>query len=304
VRLLHGDFENGWLDYEWRPKHRERHLPQPRWRGFEPLAGKTILVYCEQGLGDTLQFCRYVQWLADLGAKVILEVQPRLTGLLSRLQGVSQLLAAGDPLPAFNYHCPLLSLPLAFKTALATIPTTPRYLSTDANRVSYWRAKLSEKAKIRIGLMWSGNPDNKRDRYRSIRLCELLQYLPAEFQYVSLQNEVREIDAETLHSSPQILNFAGEQRDFDDAAALCECMDLIISVDTSVAHLGGALGKETWILLSSTPDWRWLLDRTDSTWYPTAKLYRQDTDDAGWGAVLKRLSADLLSRFAINRSTP
>jgi ADP-heptose:LPS heptosyltransferase len=255
-------------------------------------------------LGDTLQFCRYVKLLAEVGAKVILEVQPRLAGLLSRMQGISQLLAAGDPLPDFDYHCPLLSLPLAFKTDLATIPMAPAYLSADASRVSHWRARLGERSNIRIGLMWSGNPGNKRDRYRSIRLRELLQYLPAGFQYVSLQNEVREIDAETLRSNPQTLNFADEQQDFDDAAALCECMDLIISVDTSVAHLSGALGKETWVLLSSTPDWRWLLDRTDSPWYPTAKLYRQDSADAGWGPVLNRLSADLLARFPIDRSTP
>jgi hypothetical protein len=238
-----------------------------------------------------------VKLLADIGATVILEVQPSLAGLLSRMEGVSQVLAAGDTVPDFDYHCPLLSLPLAFKTDLATIPTAPGYLRARASDVSRWRARLGEKVKIRIGLMWSGNPDNKRDRYRSIPLGELLRYLPAGFQYVSLQKDVREIDADTLRSNPQIMSLADEQQDFEDAAALCECMDLVISVDTSVAHLNAAMGRQTWILLSSTPDWRWLLNRTDSPWYPTTTLYRQAPADTGWGPVLERLSADLLLRF-------
>ena len=319
VRLLHGDFQNGWIDFEWRCKHQggttrreRRDFPQPRWLGAEALDGRAILIYSEQGLGDTLQFCRYVRLLADQGATVLLEVQTPLAGLLSRVQGIAQILTAKDPLPDFDYHCPMLSLPLAFKTDLATIPTALRYLSADASDVSRWRARLGEKSKIRVGLMWSGNPGNKRDRYRSIPLSELLRHLPGGFQYVSLQKEMREIDAETLRSNPQIMNLADEQQDFDDVAALCECVDLVISVDTSVAHLSGALGRETWILLSSTPDWRWLLDRTGSPWYPTVELYRQDPTDAGWGPVLERLSADLLSRFpsastkrqAISRSTP
>jgi ADP-heptose:LPS heptosyltransferase len=163
--------------------------------------------------------------------------------------------------------------------------------------VSYWQAKLGQKSKIRIGLMWSGNPANKRDQYRSIRLAELLRHLPMEFQYVSLQKKpLRGIDEEVVRSDPHLLSFADDQQDFDDAAALCECMDLIISVDTSMAHLSGALGKETWILLSSTPDWRWLLDRIDSPWYPTVTLYRQEPPGE-WGAVLERLKADLLRRF-------
>jgi hypothetical protein len=310
VRLLQGDFENGWIDYEWRPKHlggaddRERRVfPQPRWLGAPWLAGKTILIYCEQGLGDTLQFCRYAGLLAASGATVILEVQAPLAALLGGLQGVSQVFTRRDPLPDFDYHCSLLSLPLAFKTDLRTIPAAPQYLRANASKVSKWRAKLGEKSNIRIGLMWSGNPGNKRDQYRSIRLSELLLHLPTEFQYVSLQKEVREVDRETLRST-QIMHFADEQQDFTDAAALCQCMDLIVSVDTSIAHLSGALGKETWVLLSSTPDWRWMLDRIDSPWYPTATLYRQDPTDAGWGAVLERLGADLRQRFTSSRDYP
>jgi len=304
VRLLHGDLENGWIDYEWRCQRHggsasgaRTELQQPRWSGAEPLAGKAILIYCEQGLGDTLQFCRYATLLADMGADVILRVQAQLSGVLSRLQGVSRVLTAGDPLPDFDYHCPLLSLPLAFATNLASIPAAPAYLSADASRVSRWRARLGAKSTIRVGLMWSGNAGNKRDRHRSIALSILLRHLPGNFQYVSLQKQVRDSDAETLRLNPQIMTLDDEQQDFEDAAALCECMDLVISVDTSVAHLGGALGRETWILLSSTPDWRWLLDRTDSPWYPTATLYRQNPTDVGWGSVLERLSTDLLLRF-------
>jgi hypothetical protein len=269
-------------------------LPPPQWLGKEPLAGKTVLLYSEQGLGDTLQFCRYVKLVADLGARVILEVQRPLVSLLAQLEGVSQTVAAGNTPPEADYCCPLLSLPLAFSTRLDSIPRAA-CLSVSAAQVARWQERLGEKTQLRVGLMWSGNAAYQADRNRSIRLADLIPQLPAEFQYVSLQKEVREIDRPSLQSNRAILNFAEEQQDFSDAAALCECMDLVLSVDTSVAHLSAALGRETWVMLPFSADWRWLLGRDDSPWYPSVKLYRQRSV-GDWGSVFERVRADLIRR--------
>jgi tetratricopeptide (TPR) repeat protein len=312
--LLSGDLVNGWLEYEWRWKSEgaapfksgslsktRRSFAQPLWLGEESLTGKTILLYSEQGLGDTLQFCRYASWVARLGARVILEVQRPLVGLLAGLEGVSQWVARGDALPEFDYQCPLLSLPLAFKTSLDSIPSSSRYLSSEAGKVAQWRARLGEHSRPRVGLVWSGRPAHLNDHNRSIALAELIPHLPAEFQYVSLQKDVRETDQPTLRSHPAILDFRQELKDFSDTAALCDCMDVVISVDTSVAHLSGALGKRTWILLPFTPDWRWLLDRTDSPWYPTVKLYRQEVI-GDWNRTLAQVGADLIQTFPSSRA--
>jgi tetratricopeptide (TPR) repeat protein len=294
--LLKGEFAKGWREYEWRWKlnksQDERHFPQPRWSGEECIEGKTILLYGEQGLGDTLQFCRYASLVADLGARVILEVPAPLLRILSNLRGVSRLLPTGSSLPGFDYHCPLLSLPLAFKTDFHSIPRANRYLDAEAGKVAEWKARLGGTNKARIGLVWSGNRAHKNDRNRSIALADLVRYLPEGFQYISLQIDIREADRRTLQSNPHILNFADQIKDFADTAALCECLDLVISVDTSVVHLNAALGLRTWVLLSFVPDWRWLLDRGDSPWYPSVTLYRQDAA-ADWSSVLERLRRDL-----------
>jgi hypothetical protein len=301
--LFHGDFENGWRSYEWRWKNARRlgiaeprNFTQPLWLGEEPIAGKRLLLYSEAGLGDTLQFCRYAALCAARGATVLLEVQARLVSLLAKLEGVSKVIATGDALPAFDYQCPLMSLPLAFKTTLDTIPATPKYLHSDKAKVARWRTLLGERSRPRIGLAWSGNPNNTIDLRRSIRLADWVVHLPSEFQYFCLQNQVREADKATLDSSPFILSFDDDSLDFVNTAALCECMDIVISVDTSLAHLSGALGQRTWVLLPFNPDWRWLLDRNDSPWYPTVKLYRQKA--AGdWNEVFARVAADLHREF-------
>ncbi len=295
--LSRGDFARGWTDYEWRWKSKglptfkeKRDFGQPLWLGKEPIAGKTILLHGEQGLGDTLQFCRYATLVADLGARVILEAPEPLVNLLAGLAGPSQIVARGSLLPSFDYHCPLLSLPLAFNTDLDSIPGAGRYLAVDAKKVALWQARLGEKVKPRIGLAWSGRVENANDHNRSMLLADLMSHLPDHYQYVSLQNEVRERDRVALESNPSIMHIAAN---FSDTAAVCECLDLVISVDTSIAHLSAALGKRTWILLPRmSTDWRWLLERDDSPWYPSVKLYRQST--AGdWGGVLARVRADL-----------
>lgn len=295
--LLSGDFENGWQLYEWRWIKTSfaappRNFSQPLWLGKEPLEGKTILLHSEQGLGDTIQFCRYTTLVAAQGARVILEAPASLIALLGSLTGVAEWVEQGKPLPAFDYHCPLLSLPLAFKTRMDSIPAPARYLHADADKQEYWKLRLGKKTRPRIGLSWSGNRLNLNNHNRSLPLALLMQFLPADFQYVCLQKEVPERDRAALQSQTNMLYLGGELNDFADTAALCELMDLVITVDTSVAHLSGATGTPTWVLLCFAPDWRWLTDRGDSPWYPSVKLYRQTrTDD--WSPVLSRLSDDL-----------
>ena len=300
--LFQGDFARGWPGFEWRWKNTQRlsigavrNFQQPLWLGQEPIAGKRLLLHKEGGLGDTLQFCRYARLAAARGASVILEVQAPLLGLLANLEGVSELIAAGSALPSFDYHCPLMSLPLAFNTTLDTIPAPRKYLSSAAADVARWHARLGERTRPRVGLVWSGNPNNPIDSRRSLHLADWLPLLPAEFQYFCLQRELREDDAAALDSSA-IFSYDDDLLDFPNTAALCECLDVVISVDTCPAHLSGALGQRTWVLLPFTPDWRWLRDREDCPWYPTMKLYRQKA--AGdWSELFNRVAVDLQREF-------
>ena len=298
--LLTGDFAQGWHLYEkrWLRKeksHDQRSLTQPLWLGKETLEGKTILLHTEQGLGDSLQFVRYVPLVSRLGARVILEYDRPLAGLFEGLEGVSAVIEKGQPLPAFDYHCPLLSLSLAFETRLETIPSPTPYLTSPPEALQRWSARLGEKIQPRIGLVWSGNTANKNDHNRSLTLTQLLPHLPPDYDYVSLQKEVRESDQIALAQS-SIRHFGNELNDFTDTAALCDLMDLVISIDTSVAHLSGALGKPTWVLLPYVPDWRWLLDRDDSPWYASVRLFRQPKP-SDWESALERVHDALLSQF-------
>ena len=296
--LLDGDFARGWPLYEWRHKalestHPQRQFDQPLWLGQGSLQGKTLLLHSEQGLGDTLQFIRYAPLLAAQGARVVVELPRALMVLLADMQGVSQFIEQGQALPAYDYHCPLLSLPLAFGTTLDNIPAPAAYVRSLPSKRAQWAATLGAKAGLRIGIAWSGSTGHKNDHNRSITLAELLQHLPTGPQYISLQKELREVDQATLQANPQLRHFGPDLADFTDTAALCDLMDLVISVDTSVAHLSAALGQTTWVLLPYSPDWRWLLERSDSPWYPSARLYRQDRS-MRWAGVLQRLRDDVL----------
>ncbi|HTP94170.1 MAG TPA: tetratricopeptide repeat-containing glycosyltransferase family protein, partial [Xanthobacteraceae bacterium] len=293
LRLLTGDFARGWRQYEWRWKNQslalpQRNVPQPLWLGTESAIDKTILLHSEQGFGDTIQFCRYVPLVAARGARVILEVETPLLELMTSLAGATQVLAKGDPLPAFDVHCPLLSLPLAFATRHGTIPSLTPYLSAPAQAVQDWRARLGPKTRLRIGLAWSGRPTHKNDQNRSIALRALMPLLDLDATFVSLQKDVRADDATMLQERGDLFHFGDALRNFADTAALISNLDLVISVDTSVAHLAGALAKPVWVLLPFVPDWRWLLDRDDSPWYPTARLFRQD-DARTWDTVVPRV---------------
>lgn len=305
LRMLLGDFEAGWTGREARwtipgpspyPK-----FNQPMWLGKESIEGKTILIHVDEGLGDTIQFVRYVPMVAARGARVILVVERPLASLLSGFPGVSQCLAFSDTLPAFDMHCPFGSLPLAFNTHLNTIPAETAYLpSPQQNRVQQWNARLGAHDRLRVGLAWSGSRTHRNDHNRSTSLQALSRILDIDAAFVSLQKDIRESDRAELANS-NIIDFTAELSDFEDTAALVKCLDLVISVDTSAAHLASALGCPTWILLPWTPDYRWLLGRDDSPWYPTARLFRQD-ETRNYAPVLDRVRVELLKLAAAKAS--
>jgi hypothetical protein len=292
TRLLAGDFEQGWRDCEVRLSGSRHPGPDRRWHAGNPLRGKTIVLTDEQGFGDAIQFSRYAACVAELGARVVLEVRPTLVTLLSGIAGAAEVIARGAARPDFDYECPLMSLPLELGTRLDSIPATRPYLRVEESRTAPWLERLGERTRPRVGLAWSGSRTNLRDRVRSIPLAALIPELPAELEYVVLQTDIREADQQTLALNPHVRDFGRYQTDFAEAAALCDCMDVVISVDTSLAHLAGALGKPTWLLVAFNPDWRWLLDRADSPWYPTMQLYRQERP-GDWTSPLRRIGAAL-----------
>ena len=297
-RLLTGDFERGWPKYEWRwqTPHMagdRRNFAQPLWLGSHDIAGKTILLHSEQGFGDTIQFCRYVPRVAALGARVILEVQESLRDLVTTLAAPVEVVSRGHGLSDFDVHCPLLSLPLAFSTRLATVPSATPYLRAGSQAVADWEMRLGSPDRGRIGLAWSGRPAHTNDHNRSIPLTSILPLLDGiDATFVSLQRDLRSADAELLRGRNDVLHFGNDLKTFADTAALIATLDLIISVDTSIAHLAGALAKPVWLLLPYIPDWRWLLDRDDTPWYPTARLFRQD-ETRQWQPVISRIQACL-----------
>lgn len=297
--LCLGDLKKGLELYEWRWKqsdsarHPSERFARPLWLGTESLAGRTILLQSEQGLGDTIHFCRYAPLVASRGAKVIVEAQPALIDLLKTCEGIDTLVARGEPLPPFDYYTPLLSLPLAFKTELSTIPASIPYLRSSPPKVAQWRAKLGAKTKPRLGVVWSSVSEFKDDANRSVSLASFLKAIPLDrFELICLQKLIKEQDKECLAATPGLKFYGDEFYDFTDTAAVIDNVDLIVSTCTSVPHLSGAMGKPTWIMLSYLPDWRWFLDRDDSPWYPTAKLYRQPAP-GDWDSVFERVRADL-----------
>jgi len=301
-RMLIGDLQRGWQKLEWgwvaaRQRYIKRNFPQPQWRGSNEIAGKTVLLHAEQGFGDMIQFCRYIPRVADHGARVIFEVYEPLRELMGALPGVAQIVSTGEPLPDFDMHCPMMSLPLALGAEAATIPSQIPYLRASPQAVMDWDDRLGPKHRPRIGLAWSGLPAHDNDHNRSMRLSAFLPGVAGfDATYVSLQREVREHDAPVLQGRSDILHFGKALRTYADTAALIANLDLVISVDTSVVHLAGALAKPVWILLPFIPDWRWLLDREDSPWYPTARLFRQD-ETRGWDGVMARVHAALDDDF-------
>ena len=298
LKLLIGRFAEGWADYEARwhigqMATDRRRFVQPQWDGDADIRGKRLLLLPEQGLGDTIMALRYVRQVIDRGAAVILELPAALRTFLKRSAADCEIVSDGDPLPYFDLYCPLLSLPRAFKTTLETIPANVPYVSASASQVDAWRERLGISSGIRIGLVWAGNPQHTNDACRSIGLQRLLPLLAhSGASFVSLQKDLRPGDAELLHAHPRLIHVGADLATYEDTAAVISLLDLVISVDTSVAHLAGALGKPVWILLPANPDWRWLLERSDSPWYPTVRLFRQTARD-DWADVIARVGVEI-----------
>jgi tetratricopeptide (TPR) repeat protein len=297
--LTAGNYQRGLVEYEWRSRRTgtsgKPRFRAPPWLGEPSPAGRSILLHAEQGLGDTVQFARYAPILARGGAKVVLEVQPELKELLSALDGVSVVIARGDKLPPFDLHCPLASLPLAMKTEIATIPAEFPYLKASEQRLARWRSRLEALPAPRIALAWSGQATHANDHNRSIALAQLERLIAVPgFQFVSVQRDLRAADAGRVAGDPRITHVGSELADFADTAAVLSLADLTISVDTSVAHVAGALGRPAFVLLPFQPDWRWMLDREASPWYPAVRLFRQQR--AGdWDGVIERVRTALLA---------
>jgi hypothetical protein len=313
-QLTLGEFDEGWIHYEERmkqPLYQKKIDPlnKPQWNGSQPIEDKTIYIHSEQGLGDTIQFCRYVKLLANRGAKVLFEPQIQLQGLLKNIDGISQLLEPGQAMPPHDYHCPLMSLPLAFKTNQGSIPNDVPYLFADENKKNYWKEKLAAISGPKVGLVWSGGfrPNNPElwgvNQRRNISF-ELISQLNIEgIEFFSLQKgEGAEAELkkhkDQLWKNGNLHNFTDELRDFSDTAALIDRLDLVISVDTSTAHLAGAMGKSVWILNRFDSCWRWLSEGDESEWYPTAKLYRQKKN-GHWDEVIEKIKNDL--KYALTK---
>jgi tetratricopeptide (TPR) repeat protein len=297
ARLSLGDF-SGWRGYETRWSVGflagcRRTFAAPRWLGEEALDGKTILLHAEQGFGDTLQFVRYAPLVAARGATVIVEVQQELKRLLAPIPGVVAVIGQGEALPAFDFQCPLLSLPLALRTELLTIPAAVPYVAPPGDDIAAWRQRLPARRPL-VGLVWSGERSHDNDLNRSLRLETLAPLLSLNnVTFVSLQHEVREMDAGFLLNHPAIVHVGDRFRDFADTAAAIAQLDAVIAADTAVAHLAGAMGKPLLLLLPFGADFRWLRERNDSPWYPSAKLYRQPAF-GDWASVIAALRQDLL----------
>jgi hypothetical protein len=296
--LLLGDFEEGWKEQAWRSVAFHAKTVDhgfPRWQG-EDLAGRSIFLFGEQGFGDTVQFARYLPEVARRAASVYLAVPAPLEPLMRDLPANCRLLSAGARLPAVDYQCSLMSLPQVLGTRLETIPAAVPYLTADPAAVKSWRGRLPTDA-FHVGIAWSGKPTHVNDRNRSMSLAMFRRLDLPGCRFVTIQPEVRESDRATLAGWPAALDWGRELRHFGDTAALVDALDLVISVDTSVAHLAGALARPVWILLPFAPDWRWMLERDDSPWYPTARLFRQGAGE-GWDSVLDRVRSALVERQA------
>lgn len=290
--LLKGQFREGWREYEWRWRKRgftspRRDFPQPLWQG-ERADGRTILIHAEQGFGDTLQFCRYIPLVAARGMRVIFECHPPLATLMKSMAAPVEVVAMGQPLPAFDLHLPLLSLPLIFDTTVETIPGRTPYLAAPVERLAKWRCPASGHGRIKAGLCWAGKgyPD-------PLRSCPVEQLAPlAEIEAV----EWYSLQVGWQRDLPMpMIDLTGQIRDFADTAALIDQLDLVITVDTAVAHLAGALGKPVWVMLPHAPDWRWMLERDDAPWYPSMRLFRQKLPCA-WHELVQKVASYLRNR--------
>ena len=295
--LLSGDFDRGWREYRFRYRMEHtrvlaRTVQPPRWDG-RPLAGRTLLIHDEQGYGDALQFLRLVpEARRRSGAQVVLEVMPELLPLARRLHGYDQIIGRGALPPRFDQHCELLSLPLALKLQLADLPGPMPYLAADPERVARWRQRLAAVPRPWVALVWAGRAAHPNDHNRSLRLADLAPLARPDIRFLALQKGPAAAEAATPPAGMSLLSLDKEIADFEDSAAILTLADLLITVDSSPAHLAGALGRPAWVLLPFVPDWRWLTEREDSPWYPSLRLFRQSAR-ADWSGAIARLAGAL-----------
>jgi len=298
--LLLGNFEKGWEEYEWRLKLKSniehtRSFTQPQWDG-RPLDGKTILIHAEQGLGDTIQFIRYIPMLAKAGGDIVVECDAKLSHLFSGYEDITRFIGTGDELPDFDIHASLLSLPNIFKTSLNSTPSDTNYIHINDNLVGSWKNKLSSLKKLKVGLCWQGSVDNRKDQSRSIPLkyfSDILNII--DISFVSLQKGYGQEQILDGGLAETITDFSSEMdthEKFVDTCAIIENLNLVIGVDTATIHLAGAMGKPVWVLLPYSPDWRWMLNTNDTPWYPTMRLFRQQ-EPGNWETVMDEISVEL-----------
>jgi tetratricopeptide (TPR) repeat protein len=305
VLLLQGKYAEGWREYEWRwriPAFNApaRRFPGPIWDGAR--VDGTVLLHAEQGLGDTLQFVRYAPLVASRCSGVVLECQPELRSLMASVPGIARVVARGEPLPEFAAHAPLMSLPARFGSTLENLPWDGPYVRADAQRVARWRERLASDAarpggaRLRVGLVWAGRPQQWDDRKRSMSLAMLAPLARAAgAAFYSLQVGAAAAQSATPPPGMTLIDHAAQIADFADTAALASQLDLLITIDTSVAHLGGAMGLPTWVLVAYAPDWRYHLARSDNPWYPTMRLFRQ-ARDGDWTDAIEAVAAALALR--------
>jgi tetratricopeptide (TPR) repeat protein len=299
VLLLTGNFKPGWKEYVWLwktvdCKKQRREFSQPAWNGSD-IKGRTILLYSEYGFGDTIQFIRFAQLIAERGAKVIVECQRELVSLLQDSEGIQKVIPQGDKLPNFDLRCSLMMLPVLFDTAIDNIPNKTPYLAAKPASVATWRERLlHDDSHLKVGLVWSGVSTSRK-------FCSLETFAPlAQLKCISFYSLQKGEAVKEVLNTPKgmrLYDYSNEITDFSDTAALIENLDLVISIDTSVAHLAGALGKPVWTLLPFVPDWRWLLNRKDSPWYPTMKLFRQPSL-GDWKSVIDKVLDNLQKKLA------
>lgn len=301
--LTSGDYKRGWPLYELRyaatpqagpGQPQRRHFTEPLYTGEQSISGKVLLLHHDQGLGDMIMMARFATVAAALGARVVLETRSSLTSLLSRIDGVHQVVEVGDELPPVDLQCPLMSAPAVFRTGRHHIPGRDGYLVADGRRAAQWAERLGAKTCVRIGIAWSGNPEHENDRHRSLPLAELLPVLhglPAEF--VSLQPVTRDSDLPAAAANPWLRRLEAELVDFEETAALCSHMDLVLTVDTSIVHLAGALGRPTWLMPPFPPDFRWPLFEEACPWYSSVRTLWPQPATTGWAPLLQHVRSEL-----------
>jgi tetratricopeptide (TPR) repeat protein len=305
IHLRQGDLLRGFAKYEWRWSVRQAAARAPRLPGLiwggQSVRSKTVLLYSEQGFGDTLQFVRYAPLVAERGASVVLAVQAPLVRLLSGMEGVASVVSREDRTPDYDFHCPLLSLPAAFKTEVPSIPARVPYIAAPEERRDAWRDRLAPARGLRVAVAWSGSRTHAGDRHRSLPLPRLLPLLSTSgVQFVSIQRDVRSEDAACLAETTNLIHVGEQLEDFCDTAAVLSSSDLVITADTSVAHLAGAMGRPVWIMLPFSPDFRWMHASSASPWYPTARLFRQAAV-GDWNGVLDEV-ANALTALVVRAS--